>query len=105
MVSPIIIPIIVVSIVGLIGYLVYRYVVVDMSSKRAVQRTLRRYDIDKTPSQIIREYYTIKGKPLSNREIRGIEKECLRNEPDQFLAMYDVIREKSAQNGANDDDA
>lgn len=103
MVSVIVIPIIVVAIVGLISYLAYRYVIVDVSSKRAVQKMLRQYDIDKTPSQIIREYYKIQGKMLSESEIRGIERECLRNEPDQFLAMYDEIRASSERNDSNAD--
>jgi len=85
--------------VGLVGYLVYRYLIADMSSRRNVSMTLRRYDIDKTPSQIIREYYLLKGQALSDREVRNIEREYVRNEPDQFLSMYDVIREQGGPRG------
>ncbi len=103
MVSVIVIPIIVVMVVGLVGYLVYKYFILDMSSRRAVQKTLQKYNINKTPSQIVREYYMVKGKALSDREIRGIERDCMRNEPDQFLAMYDVIRDKTKGNNTNVD--
>ena len=98
-VSVIVIPILVVAIVGLVGYLVYRYLIADMSSRRNVSMTLRRYDIDKTPSQIVREYYLLKGQTLSDREVRNIEREYVRNEPDQFLSMYDVIREQGGPRG------
>lgn len=102
MVSAVVIPIIVVAIVGLAGYLVYRYLIMEMSSRRAVARTLRRYRIDKTPSQIIREYHTLRGQALSEGEIRGMEREYMRNEPDKFLEMYDKIRDKPAQGGGRD---
>ena len=97
MVSPVVIPIIVVAIVGLVGYLVYRYLIMEMSSRRAVTRTLRRYRIDKSPSQIIREYHMLRGQSLSEGEIRGMEREYMRNEPDRFLEMYDAIRDKPAR--------
>lgn len=99
MVSPVVIPIIVVAIVGLVGYLVYRYLIMEMSSRRAVTRTLRRYRIDKSPSQIIREYHVLRGQSLSEGEIRGMEREYMRNEPDRFLEMYDAIRDKPARSG------
>ncbi len=100
MVSAVVIPIIVVAIVGLAGYLVYRYLVMEVSARRAVTRTLRRYRIEKTPSQIIREYHMIRGQSLSEGEIRGMEKEYMRNGPDKFLEMYDEIRDKPVRNGA-----
>lgn len=105
MVSVVVIPIIVVAIVGLVGYLVYRYLVMDMSSRRAVTRTLRRYRIDKTPSQIIREYHMTKGQPLSDGEIRNMEKEYMRNEPDRFLEMYDEIRDRPVRGGGRNQGA
>lgn len=100
MVSAVVIPIIVVAIVGLVGYLVYRYLVMEVSARRAVTRTLKRYSIEKTPSQIIREYHMIRGQSLSEGEIRGMEKEYMLNEPDKFLEMYDEIRDKPVRNGA-----
>lgn len=100
MVSAVVIPIIVVAIVGLVGYLVYRYLVMEVSARRTVTRTLRRYRIEKTPSEIIREYHMIRGQSLSEGEIRGMEKEYMLNEPDKFLEMYDEIRDKPVRNGA-----
>lgn len=105
MVSAVVIPIIVVAIVGLVGYLVYRYLIMEMSSRRAVTRTLRRYRIDKSPSQIIREYHTLRGQSLSEREIRGMEKEYMLNEPDKFLEMYDEIRDEPEQSGGRNQGA
>jgi len=93
MASVIIIPILIVAIVGLSGYLVYRYLVYDWMCKRAVNQTLVKYDIKKTPSQIIREYYKKKGETISQKEIAELEKNYRQNEPDQFLTMYDVIRD------------
>ena len=93
MASVIIIPILIVTIVGLTAYLVYRFLVYDWMCKRAVNRTLVKYDIKKTPSQIIREYYNRKGETISQKEIEALEKNYRQNEPDQFLTMYDVIRD------------
>ena len=94
MASVIIIPIIIVAIVGLTGYLVYRYAMFDYMCKRSVNQTLQKYNIKKTPSQIIKEYYEEKGEKKSDKEIQNLEKHYRQKEPDQFLAMYDVIREK-----------
>lgn len=93
MASIIIIPIVIVAIVGLLGYLVYRFFIYDLLCKRSVNHTLQKYNIKKTPAQIIREYYKIKGKMLSHKEIENIEKNYRQNEPEQFLVMYDVIRD------------
>ena len=93
MASIIVIPIVIVVIVGLSGYLVYRFFLYDLLCKRLVNQTLQKYNIRKTPSEIIREYYKIQGKKLSHKEIEYIEKNYRQNEPDQFLAMYDVIRD------------
>ena len=92
MVSIIVIPIIIVTIAGLAGYLAYRYLISRVSSRRAVYGTLRRYNIDKTPSQIIREYYAMRGQQLSEKDIRRMENDYMRTDPDQFLSMYDEIR-------------
>ena len=94
MASVIVIPIVIVAIVGLTGYLVYRYAMFDLLCKRRVNQTLAKYNIDKTPSQIIKEYYEEKGEKKSHKEIQNLEKQFRQKEPDKFLAMYDVIREK-----------
>jgi len=91
--SAIIIPIIVVAILGLAGYLIYRYALFDLMCKASVNRTLKSYDIQKTPFEIIREFHARKGRNLSDAEIRGLEKRYRQTDPDEFLAMYDSIRE------------
>ena len=89
----IIIPILVVSIIALSSYLVYKLLLQNMLSKRSITQTLEKYNIDKTPSQIIKEYYENKGEPLTHQEIEKLEKNYIKNEPEQFLAMYDSIRD------------
>ena len=89
----IIIPILVVTIIALSSYLVYKLLLQNMLSKRSITQTLEKYNIDKTPSQIIKEYYENKGEPLSPQEIQKLEKNYTKNEPEQFLAMYDAIRD------------
>ena len=93
MASVIIIPIILVAIIGLSGYLVYRFFIYDLLCRRSVNRSLQKYNIRKTPSQIIKEYYNNKGEHISNSEIQNLEKNYRQNEPEQFLAMYDAIRD------------
>jgi len=93
MATIIIIPILVVAIIGLSGYLVYRFLIYDLYCKRSVNQSLQKYNIKKTPSQIIKEYYDNKGEQISHQEIQNLEKNYRQNEPDQFLAMYDAIRE------------
>lgn len=95
MASVIIIPILIVTIIGLSGYLAYRFLIYDLFCKRSVNKSLRKYDIKKTPSQIIKEYYEKKGEKITHDEIQKIEKNYRQNEPDQFLAMYDAIRENT----------
>ena len=92
MASVIIIPIVIVAIVGLSGYLVYRFLIYDMMCKRSVNKTLQKYNIKKTPSQIIKEYYNNKGEEISHKEVEILEKNYRQNEPEQFLVMYDAIR-------------
>ncbi|MDF2421480.1 MAG: hypothetical protein OPY06_00520 [Nitrosopumilus sp.] len=89
----IIIPILVVAIIGLSGYLAYRFLIYDLYCKRSVNRSLQKYNIKKTPSQIIKEYYENKGESISHQEIKNLEKNYRQNEPEQFLAMYDAIRD------------
>jgi len=95
MASVIIIPIIIVTLVGLGGYLIYRFFIFDLICKRSVNRTLLKYSIKKTPSEIIKEYYKKKGKDISKKEIQILEKNYRQNEPEQFLVMYDAIRDES----------
>ena len=95
MASIIVIPIIIVAIVGLSGYLVYKFFIYDLYCKRSVNQTLLKYNIKKTPSQIIKEYYHSKGESISHKEVQILEKNYRQNEPEQFLTMYDAIREKS----------
>ena len=95
MASAIVIPIIIVAILGLSGYLIYHFVISDALRKSEVNRTLRRYDIQKTPAQIIREYHEMIGTPESERRVHDLEKEYRQTDPDQFLSMYDALRENS----------
>jgi len=95
MVAIIIIPLLIVTIVGLSGYLVYRFLIYDLYCKRSVNQSLQKYNIKKTPSQIIKEYYDNKGEKITHQEIQNLEKNYRQNEPDQFIAMYDAIRDKS----------
>ena len=93
MVTPIIIPIVVVAIVGIVGYAIYRFVIYDYICNKSVNETLRKYNIKKTQSQIIKEYHQSKGETISEKEVSQLEKHYRQNEPDQFLAMYDAVRD------------
>jgi hypothetical protein len=95
MVAIFIIPLTIVAIVGIIGYLTYRFLVYDIICNRSVNQTLQKYNIKKTQFQIIKEYHEFKGEKISKKEISHLEKHYRQHEPDQFLAMYDVIRDKS----------
>ena len=95
MAAIIIIPILVVAIIGLSSYLAYRFLIYDMYCKRSIHNSLKKYNIKKTPSQIIKEYYENKGEQISHQEIQKLEKNYRQNEPEQFLAMYDAIRENT----------
>ena len=101
MVTAIIIPIVVVAIVGITGYAIYRFVIYDFICNKSVNETLRKYNIKKTQSQIIKEYHQSKGETISEKEVSQLEKHYRQHEPEQFLAMYDAIRKKSA----NDDNS
>ena len=74
MASVIVIPIILVAIIGLSGYLVYKFFIFDLLCKRSVSQTLQNYKIKKTPTQIIKEYYESKGDSLSTKEIQNLRK-------------------------------
>ena len=66
-----------------------------MLAKRSINQTLQKYNIKKTPSEIIKEYYENKGEQISHQEIQNLEKNYRQNEPDQFLAMYDAIMDNT----------
>ncbi|MFQ5475443.1 MAG: hypothetical protein ACE5DT_00240 [Nitrosopumilus sp.] len=91
----IIIPLSIVAIVGIIGYLAYRFMIKDFVCNKSVNDTLREFKIKKTQYQIIKEYHENKGEKISDKEIIHLQKHYRQNEPEQFLAMYDSIREKS----------
>jgi len=93
MAAIIILPILIVTVVAISSYLVYKLFLQDLLSKRSITQTLEKYNIEKTPSQIIKEYNENKGKSLSHQEIQKLEKNYRKNEPEQFLAMYDAIRD------------
>ena len=90
-----IIPLTIVGILGIAGYLIYRFVIFDYLSNKSVNDTLRRYHIDESPYDIVKEYYEHKGEPISVEEINRLVKFYRQKEPEQFLAMYDAIRENS----------
>ena len=94
MAAAIVIPIIVVAIVAVAGYAIYRFVVYDYVCNKSVNETLRKYNIKKTQSQIIKEYHESKGEKISEKDIMNLQKHYRQHEPEQFLAMYDAIRNK-----------
>ena len=81
--------------IGILGYLTYRLVIFDYLCDRSVNATLRKYDIKKTQSQIIKEYYENKGELVSEKIISQLTKQYRQKEPEQFLTMYDSIRDKT----------
>ena len=95
MAAVIIIPLAIVAIAGIVGYLVYRFVIFDYMCNRSVNQTLQKYNIKKTQSQIIKEYHANKGEQISEKEVSQLQKHYRQHEPEQFLAMYDSIRDKS----------
>jgi len=92
MVAAIIIPIVVVTIIGITGYAIYRFVIYDFICNKTVNETLRKYNIKKTQSQIIKEYHQSKGETISEKEVFHLQKHYRQHEPEQFLAMYDAVR-------------
>jgi len=89
-----IIPISIVAILGISGYLVYRFLIFDILANSAINNTLKKYNIKKTQFEIIKEFHANKGENLTDAEINRMAKQYRRNEPDQFLAMYDTLRDK-----------
>ena len=95
MLAFIIIPLIISATVGILVYLTYRLIIFDYLCDRSVNATLRKYDIKKTQSQIIKEYYENKGELVSEKIISQLTKQYRQKEPEQFLTMYDSIRDKT----------
>jgi len=95
MLALIIIPLVISATVGILGYLTYRLVIFDYLCDRSVNATLQKYDIKKTQFQIIKEYYENKGEIVSEKVISQLAKQYRQKEPEQFLTMYDSIRDKS----------
>ena len=93
MAAIIIIPILIVVLIAASSYIVYALLLRDFLSKRSINQTLEKYNIKKSPFEIIKEYYEMKNESLSDQEIKKIEKKYRRNEPEQFLTMYDAIRD------------
>jgi len=82
------------AVVGIIGYLAYRLVIFDLWCNHSVNSTLKKYNIKKTQYQIIKEFYDNKGESISEKKISQLAKLYRQKEPEQFLAMYDSIRDK-----------
>ena len=95
MVFPVIIPITIVAVLGISGYLVYNFIIKDFLVNKSVSDTLKKYAIKKTPFEITKEYYQNKGESLSDQDVSQLVKRYKKEEPEQFLAMYDSIREQS----------
>ncbi|MGI0022624.1 MAG: hypothetical protein ACRD9Q_07170 [Nitrososphaeraceae archaeon] len=95
MLALIIITLMISATIGIIGYLTYRLVIFDYLCNRSVNATLQKYDIKKTQFQIIKEYYENKGESVSEKAISQLAKQYRQKQPEQFLAMYDSIRNKS----------
>ncbi len=98
MVAWIIIPLSIVAVAGIAAYLMYHFVLYDYFCNRSVNGILREYRIKKTQFQIIKEFQESKGEKMSDKEISHLEKHYRQHEPEQFLAMYDAIRDKSKNN-------
>ena len=92
----IIIPLTIVAVLGITGYLIYRFIIFDYLSNKSVNDTLKKYQIKKTPFEIIKEYNEKMGRSMSDQEVSRLVKQYRQNEPEQFLAMYDAIRDKSS---------
>ena len=93
--AAIIIPLVISATLGILGYLTYRLIIFDYLCNRSVNTTLRKYDIEKTQFQIIKEYYEHKAEMISEKVISQLAKQYRQKEPEQFFTMYDSIRDKS----------
>ena len=93
MATALVIPIIVISILGLVIFLLYKLVVYDFICNRSVNRTLSEYKINRTQSEIIKEYFQTKGETISNSKLKQLEKHYRQNSPNKFLSMYEYVRD------------
>lgn len=98
MASVIIIPLAIVAIIGIVGYLTYRFLINDYICNRSVNNTLQKYNIKKTQFQIIKEYHEFKGEKIPEKDMSNLEKYYRQHEPDKFLEMYDIVRDKLKTN-------
>jgi hypothetical protein len=94
MLAVILIPLMISAAVGIIGYLTYRLVIFDYWCNYSVNSTLKKYSIKKTQFQIIKEFYDNKGETISEKKVSQLAKQYRQKEPEQFLAMYDSVRDK-----------
>ncbi len=94
MLAVILIPLMISAVVGIIGYLTYRLVIFDYWCNYSVNSTLKKYSIQKTQFQIIKDFYDNKGESISEKKISQLAKQYRQKEPEQFLAMYDSVRDK-----------
>lgn len=94
MLAVILIPLMISAVVGIIGYLTYRLVIFDYWCNHSVNSTLKKYSIKKTQFQIIKEFYDNKGETISEKKLSQLAKQYRQKEPEQFLAMYDSVRDK-----------
>ncbi len=101
MVVFLIIPLTIVAIIGISGYLGYRFLIKDFVCNRSVNATLKEFNIKKTQFQIIKEYHASKGKEISDKKILQLQKRYRQHEPDKFLAMYDSIRDRTDSDKKN----
>ena len=73
MAAVIIIPILIVVLIAASSYIVYALLLRDFLSKRSINQTLEKYNIKKSPFEIIKEYYEMKNESLSDQEIKKIK--------------------------------
>lgn len=98
--------IIIMSLVGitaLITFLsLYRYYWHPKKHWEELYSMLRKRGIGERPENIVKSYYKLQQKNLSEREIRKLTKEFLYNDKDFFLTMYDTTKRerKKAKNGS-----
>lgn len=97
MATVVIIPIAVIAAVSLVAYLLYKFVIYDSVCRMSVDKTLQQYSIKKSQFQIVQEYHENRGEHPSDREIRSKMKYYRQKEPDQFLAMYEAVRDARQQ--------
>lgn len=100
MVSPAIIPIVIVGIAAAATYLAYLLRLKDYLARRSVDRTLLEYGINKTQHEIVSEYHASRGEEITGPEVDRMVRHYRQNQPDKFLAMYDEMRDRSKQDGA-----